>query len=154
MPPRFGMEKAALVTNWRLFKLKRAGGTDPPKLAVARYAPALPLAVNVGAVATPEPLVMAIAVVWLPGNVPLGPLAGTENVTATPLTGLLVESLTVACKEVPKLVLTSALCELPPVAEMKTGVPGAGNATRAGPEGWNVVPPSTLLNKPLALVPA
>src|SRR5215470_2739496 len=109
MPPRFGTEKAELVVNGTLFKVKRAGGTDPPTFAVAKYAPATPFAVKTGAVATPRPLVMAIAVVWLPGNVALGPLEGTENVTATPVRGLLVESFTVACKEVPKLVLSSAL---------------------------------------------
>jgi hypothetical protein len=74
------------------------------------------LAVNVGAVATPLLLVVAVVVFNPPVNVPLAPLAGAVNVTVTPLTGLLLASFTVAAMAVPKLVLTAALCEAPPVA--------------------------------------
>jgi hypothetical protein len=81
------------------------------------------LAVNVGAVATPLLLVVAVVVFNPPVNVPLAPLAGAVNVTVTPLTGLLLASFTVAAMAVPKLVLTAALCEAPPVAVMLAGVP-------------------------------
>jgi hypothetical protein len=81
------------------------------------------LAVNVGAVATPLPFVVAVAVVDPPVNVPLAPLAGAVNVTVTPLSRLLFASLTVAASAVPKLVFTAALCEVPPVAVMLAGVP-------------------------------
>src|SRR5262245_54886519 len=123
-------------------------------LAVPKYPPARAFAVRVGAVATPEALVTAITDVWLPGNVPLGPFEGTENVTATPLTTLLVESLTVACKAVPKFVLSSALCGVPAEAEMKTGVPGNGNGTSVAPVGCQVEAWSVLLKTPPPLSPA
>ena len=48
----------------------------------------MPLAVNVGAVATPLAFVVAVAVVTLPGKVPLGPLPGAVKVTVTPFIGL------------------------------------------------------------------
>jgi hypothetical protein len=49
----------------------------------------VPFAVNVGAVATPTVLVMAVAVlVPVLANVPLAPLAGAVNVTVAPLTRL------------------------------------------------------------------
>jgi hypothetical protein len=79
------------------------------------------LAVTVGAVATPLLLVVAVAVAELP-NFPLAPLAGAVNVTTTPLTGLLLASLTVACSAVVNAVFTVALCGVPPVAVMLDGV--------------------------------
>jgi len=49
----------------------------------------VPLAVNVGAVATPEVFVIAVAMlVLVVANVPLAPLAGAVNVTVAPLTTL------------------------------------------------------------------
>jgi hypothetical protein len=58
-------------------------------LAVTVYAPVMPLAVNVGAVATPEVFVTAVAVlVFVVANVPLAPVAGAVNVTVAPLTRL------------------------------------------------------------------
>jgi len=51
--------------------------------------PVAPLAVNVGAVATPRVFVTAVAVlVLVVANVPLAPLAGAVNVTVAPLTRL------------------------------------------------------------------
>ena len=59
------------------------------------------LAVKVGAVATPEALVVAVTVLCDPVNVPLGPLAaGAVNVTVTPWIGLPFESLTIAASAV------------------------------------------------------
>ena len=84
----------------------------------------MPLAVIVGAVATPLPLVVAVAVVKPPVKVPLAPLAGAVNVTVRPLSRLLLASLTVAPRGVPKLVFTVALCEAPLVAVMLAGTGG------------------------------
>ena len=83
------------------------------------------LAVKAGAVATPLLLVVAVAVVDPPANVPLAPLAGAVNVTVTLLSRLLLASLTVAAIAVPKLVLTVALCGVPAAAVMLAGGPGA-----------------------------
>ena len=59
----------------------------PGVVAVRAYDPVMPLAVNVGAVATPNVLVMAVAVlVPVVANVPEAPLAGAVNVTVAPLT--------------------------------------------------------------------
>jgi len=63
--------------------------------AATLYAPATVLAVKTATVATPEAFV--VAVFAPPAKVPLAPLPGAVNVTNTPLTGLLKESLTVAC---------------------------------------------------------
>jgi hypothetical protein len=51
------------------------------------------LAVKAGAIATPFALVVAVAA---PAKLALAPLAGTANVTVTPLIGLLLPSFTVA----------------------------------------------------------
>jgi hypothetical protein len=88
------------------------------------------LAVNAGAVATPLPFVTAVAVND-PLNAPLAPLAGAVNVTVTPLTGLLLESFTVACSAVAKFVLTVALCGVPAVALMFDAAPPAGAVNAA-----------------------
>jgi hypothetical protein len=83
----------------------------------------VPFAVNVGAVATPLLLVVAVAVVNPPVNVPLAPLAVAVNVTVTPLSRLLLASLTVAARAVPKLAFTVALCAVPAVAVMVAAGP-------------------------------
>ena len=70
------------------------------------------------AVATPLALVVAVVVVVLLANWPLAPLAGAVKVTLTPLTGLPVASVTVACRAVAKLELIVALCPDPAVAAM------------------------------------
>jgi hypothetical protein len=77
--------------------------------------------VKTAAVATPDAFV--VAVFTPPANVPLAPLPGAVNVTVTPLTGLLKESLTVACSWVVNAVLTVALCGVPAVAAMLAAVP-------------------------------
>jgi hypothetical protein len=79
----------------RLVREKFAGVATPVIEAVTLYPPATVLAVKTAAVATPEAFV--VAVFAPPANVPLAPLPGAVNVTNTPLTGLLKESLTVAC---------------------------------------------------------
>ena len=65
-----------------------------------------PLAVNVGAVATPDVLVIAVAVlVPVVANVPEAPLAGAVNVTVAPLTRLpsIATVAVMAAKAVPVL---------------------------------------------------
>src|SRR5438045_273876 len=79
------------------------------------------LAVRTGAVATPDEFV--VAVVTPPANVPLAPPPGSVNVTVAPLTGLLNESLTVACNCVANAVFTVALCGVPAVAVILAGLP-------------------------------
>ena len=69
------------------------------------------LAVNVAAVATPLPFV--VAVFTPPAKVPLAPLPGAVNVTVTLPTGLFPASVTVATNGVPKAVLIDALCPEP-----------------------------------------
>ena len=82
------------------------------------------MAVKVGAVASPLLLVVTAVVVNPPAKVPLAPLVGAVKVTVTPLTGLLLASLTVADSAVAKLVFTVALCGVPAVAVMLAGGPG------------------------------
>src|SRR5258708_4507693 len=94
----------------------------PVALATTLYGPpAVAFAVNVADVATP--LAFVVAVLTLPAKVPLAPLVGGVNVTSTPLTGLLEESLTVACSCATNAVLTLALCGVPAVAVTVAGGP-------------------------------
>ena len=68
------------------------------------------MAVNAGAVATQEALVVAVTVASEPVNVPLGPFAaGAVNVTGAPATGLLLASFTVAAKAVANAAPTVAV---------------------------------------------
>ena len=94
----------------------------PVALATTLYGPpAVAFAVNVADVATP--LAFVVAVLTPPANVPLAPLVGGVNVTSTPFTGLLKESLTVACSCAANAVLTLALCGVPAVAVTVAGGP-------------------------------
>jgi len=61
---------------------------------------------------------------------PLAPLPGDANVTVTPLTGLLNESLTIACSWAANAVPTVALCAVPAVAVMVVAVPTPPPAAR------------------------
>jgi hypothetical protein len=70
-------------------------------------------AVNADEVATPPALLVAVVVAVPLANVPLAPLAGAVNATTTPLTGLLLASVTVATKGAPNAVLIVALCPEP-----------------------------------------
>ena len=81
------------------------------------------LAVKIGEVAMPCELVVTVAVVVPPAKVPLGPLAGTVNVTLTPLRGLPLPFVTVATKGAANAVLICADCEPPLVAVMEAGTP-------------------------------
>ena len=63
--------------------------------------------------AMPEAFVVTVG---LPVKVPLAPEPGAAKVTETPLTGLLLASLTVACSSVANAVLMVALCGVPAVA--------------------------------------
>src|SRR5207253_1903482 len=77
-----------------------------PTLATTLYEPAVPLAVRAGAVAMPLPFVTTVA---LAAKVPEAPEAGAVKVTLTPASGLLPESVTLACSAVLKAVLTFVL---------------------------------------------
>jgi hypothetical protein len=83
----------------------------------------VPFAVNVEELATPLALVVAVVVAVPFANVPLTPLPGAVNVTSTPLTGLLPESMTVACSGDANAVLIAALCGVPPVAVTLAAAP-------------------------------
>jgi hypothetical protein len=72
-------------------------------LAEIEYSPAVPLAVNGAAVATPFASVVTVVAVVLLAKAPLAPLAGALKVTTTPLTGLLLRSVTFACSAVAKV---------------------------------------------------
>ena len=72
-----------------------------------------------GAVATPLPFVVTLVD---PPKVPLAPLPGAANVTVIPLNGWPPESSTVACSAVANAVFTVALCGVPALAMMLTGV--------------------------------
>jgi hypothetical protein len=102
---------------------KFAGVTPPPTDAVTVYVPAVAFAVNAAAVATP--LVLVVAMLEPPANVPLAPLrAGAVKVTTTPLTGLFEASRTVTCSDLLNAVFTCALCGVPAVAAMLATDPG------------------------------
>src|SRR5690242_15213863 len=103
-------------------RLKLAGVATPATVAVTAYVPVVPFAVKGGSVATPLAFVMTVSVAN-PEKDPLGPLDGAVKVTATPLTGLLLASLTVAVMAVGKFVFTVALCTAPAVAVMLAGGP-------------------------------
>jgi hypothetical protein len=101
---------------------KLAGEATPETVACTVYAPAVVLAVKVEAVATPEPLLVAV-VVLEPENAPLAPLLGAVKVTKTLGTGLFPQSVTVAPRLVPKAVFTTVVC----------GVPADGDTSFGGP---------------------
>ena len=73
-----------------------------------------------GAVAIPLALVTAVAVAD-PLNVPLAPVPGALKLTVTPLSGLLLASLTTACSAVANAVFTVALCGVPEFAATLAG---------------------------------
>jgi len=109
----------------RFVKLKLA--VTEPAFAVTVYGPpAVLLAVNVGAVATPLALVVAVAVTPVPGdaNVPLAPLDGAVKVTDTPSNGFELASFTVTESAVANATLMAALWGVvPELAVMDAGVP-------------------------------
>jgi hypothetical protein len=80
------------------------------------------LAVRAGEVAIPLALVVAFAVMEDP-NRALGPLDGAVNVTAIPLTGFPAASVTLACSAEPNAALMTAICGVPPVAEIVAAAP-------------------------------
>ena len=99
-----------------MVRAKAAVGKPLPRLAITLYGPpAVLLAVKVGAVAAPLLSVLTVAVVTLPGNVPLVPLDGAVNVTGKPLF-VSPDSVTVAFSAIPKAVLMTADCGVPAVA--------------------------------------
>jgi hypothetical protein len=71
-----------------LVRLKEAGVEMPAALAVTLKVPAMVLAVNAEAVATPWLSVVTVSEAVPPLKVPLAPLEGAVKVTLMPLTGL------------------------------------------------------------------
>jgi hypothetical protein len=102
-------------TPGRLDSWKFAGVPTPGTVAVTVYDPAAELAVNVGAVATPEASVATLAVAAPPANVPLAPVLGAVKVTVTPETRLPPPSFTVALRAANALLMTT-LWGVPAVA--------------------------------------
>src|ERR1035438_4170041 len=96
--------------------VKTAGFATPAADAVTWYVPASAFAVRVWDLASPDASVTAVftpPVKVTPGALPEG-----VNVTVTPLTGLEVESRTIADRGRPNGVFPCAVCGVPPVAVM------------------------------------
>src|SRR5260221_497676 len=74
-------------------------------------------------VAVPLALVVSVSAVVPFAKVPLAPVEGAENVTATPLTGFWPLSKTVTTRGVVNAVLMGALCGVPLVAVTEAGAP-------------------------------
>jgi len=81
----------------------------PTPLAVTFQTPIAELAVTTGIVATPVASVTTTSD-GAPANVPLAPLAGTENVTPNPAMGLSKASATRTDGALAKAVFTVAVC--------------------------------------------
>jgi len=109
-----------------LVKLKLAGVDTPAIVAVTVYGPPMfPFATKVVEVAMPEALVRSVSVEVAFAKVPLAPVAGAVNVTATPPTGFELASSTVATNGAANAVSTVAVCGVPLVATTVTGDPPA-----------------------------
>ena len=100
-----------------------AAVATPVTVAFTTNEPAALLAVKVGEVATPEASVDTVTEAPPPAKLPLAPLAGAENVTLAPLTGLPPESFTVATRGAAKAVLMVALWPPPLVTLIDAGGP-------------------------------
>src|SRR5262245_33517974 len=98
-----------------LLRENAASPATPDTCAVTVKDPLVPFAVNAGAVAIPEESVVAVTVAEEPKRAE-APLAGAVNVTVAPKIGFAAPSRTSAFKEVPNVVLTTALCGVPAVA--------------------------------------
>lgn len=110
-----------------------AGWPTPATSADTVKDPAVPFAVNAGAVAMPFEFVVAVTVPRPPAKVPLGPVAGARNVTVTPPTPWLLESVTIATRGAANGELIRVLCGVPPLAAMLAGAAPTTNAvTLAG----------------------
>jgi hypothetical protein len=108
----------------RFVKLKLA--VTEPAFAVTVYGPpAVLLAVNVGAVATPLALVITVAVTPVPGaaNVPLAPLDGAVKVTDTPSNGFELLSFTVTESAVNAVLIATLWGVVLALGVMDAGVP-------------------------------
>jgi hypothetical protein len=75
--------------------------------------PAIAFAVNTGAAAIPDALLVASATVPVALNVPDAPIAGAVKVIAAPGSGLPPASRTTTAKGVAYALPTAALCGLP-----------------------------------------
>jgi hypothetical protein len=103
-------------------RLKLADADNPVTLALTVYEPVCELAASAGAMATPLALVVTV-VVADPLKLAEAPLTGAVKVTLRPLIGLLLASLTIACRAVLKVLEMLVLCGVPAVAAMLTGIP-------------------------------
>src|SRR5580658_1775687 len=100
---------------------------NPCNAADTEYAPAVLLAVNPGAVATPVLPVATEALTPAPANVPLAPLDGALKTTVAPGTTLPNASLTFAVSVVVNSAPSSAVC--PDPAPAATVAAAAGDST-------------------------
>src|SRR5215831_145603 len=91
-----------------------------PVEAVTAYEPRVPLAVNAGAVATPDVFVLTVAD---DANVPLAPEAGGVNVTPTPLSGFPNWSVTFSANATANAVPAAALWLSPDTIVIRPGDP-------------------------------
>ena len=116
--------------------VKTAGLATPAVDAVTWYVPASAFAVMVWDLASPDASVTAVFTP--PAKVTPGALPEGVNVTVTPLTGLEVESRTIADNGRPNGVFTCAVCGVPPIAAIEAGpVPGTPTITVAVASGIN-----------------
>lgn len=114
VPDVAAMEAAAPEV---LVRAKVADGA-PAALAITLYEPMVEFAVAV-TLAIPEALVAAVAA----ESAALAPVAGAAKVTVTPLTGLFPASRTVTRSGVVKVVLNTADCGVPPLANTVEAAP-------------------------------
>ena len=107
-----------------MVRTKSAGTDTGVTEAVTVYGPpTVAFAENVVDVTMPLALVVSVSAVVPLANVPLAPVDGAVNVTATPLAGFESESTTVATRGPANAVLTGVLCDAPPVAVIFAGGP-------------------------------
>jgi hypothetical protein len=96
----------------------KVNDVNVPDVTITLYAPTVAFAVKVFDVAWPFAPVTSVSIVdaGVVANVALAPEAGAVKVTETPLTGLLLASVTVATNGLANAVLTVAVCPPPLVA--------------------------------------
>ena len=132
LPERLIVPEAAAT----FVSVKTAGLATPAADAATWYVPASAFAVRVWDLASPDASVTAVFTP--PAKVTSGALPEGVNVTVTPLTGLELESRTIADKGRPNGVFTCAVCGVPPVAVIEAApVPDTPTITVAVASGIN-----------------
>jgi hypothetical protein len=126
----------------------KLNGVKVPDVTATLYAPTAKFAVKVFDVAWPFAPVTSVSMVDVGAvaNVELAPEAGAAKITVTPLTGLLLASVTVATNGLANAVPTMALCPPPPVAVSFAAAPAV--LVKAKLTGVNVPDEATTLYGP------